>query len=64
MEKYDHKQVEAKQQQRWWDADIDKVGSDPNKPKSYILDMFPYPSGEGLHVGRSEEHTSELQSQR
>lgn len=51
MEKYDHKSVEAKQQQKWWDADIDKVGSDPSKTKCYVLDMFPYPSGEGLHVG-------------
>ena len=48
---YDHKRVEKKWQQYWADNKTYRTTEDPNKPKFYALDMFPYPSGQGLHVG-------------
>ena len=48
---YDHKHIEQKWQ-AYWDAEKTfKVTEDPEKLKYYVLDMFPYPSGAGLHVG-------------
>ena len=48
---YNFKDIEAKWQQRWRDDHTYKVEVDPSRPKFYVLDMFPYPSGAGLHVG-------------
>ena len=48
---YDHKKIESKWQREWEKADVYKTKEDPTKQKCYVLDMFPYPSGEGLHVG-------------
>ena len=45
------KKIEEKWQQKWRDNEVYKVDNDSSKPKYYALDMFPYPSGAGLHVG-------------
>ena len=48
---YNHQDIEKRWQQYWRDNNIYKVDVDSSRPKFYVLDMFPYPSGAGLHVG-------------
>ena len=45
---YNHKEIEKKWRHNW---DVNPINADKTKPKYYCLDMFPYPSGSGLHVG-------------
>ncbi|MFY0592677.1 leucine--tRNA ligase [Roseivirga sp.] len=51
MADYNHRNIEPKWQRFWNDNDTFKASKDTAKPKFYALDMFPYPSGAGLHVG-------------
>ena len=48
---YNHKDIEGRIHRYWADKDIYRVSIDSSRPKFYVLDMFPYPSGAGLHVG-------------
>ncbi len=55
---YDHRTVEPKWQARWKEARLHRTPDAPGRPKYYVLDMFPYPSGAGLHVGHPEGYTA------
>ena len=48
---YNFREIEKKWQQNWKDSHAYKVSNDSPKPSFYVLDMFPYPSGAGGHVG-------------
>ena len=48
---YNFKEIESRWRKQWAELKTYKVAEDPSKPKYYVLNMFPYPSGAGLHVG-------------
>ncbi len=58
IEKYDHKVIEPKWQKAWEEAGIFHAESNSTKPKYYTLIEFPYPSGQGLHVGHPRSYTA------
>ena len=55
---YEPKKIEPKWQQFWLKNQVFRAEIDLTKPKYYALDMFPYPSGDGLHVGHPEGYTA------
>jgi len=55
---YDPATIEPKWQRRWLESKTFSVKVDPSRPKYYVLDMFPYPSGAGLHVGHPKGYTA------
>jgi leucyl-tRNA synthetase len=56
--KFPHIEVERKWMERWVEDKLFKAHDDSSKPKFYVLDMYPYPSGAGLHVGHVEGYTA------
>jgi leucyl-tRNA synthetase len=55
---YEHRIIEPKWQARWRETGLHRTTFDSKRPKFYALDMFPYPSGAGLHVGHCEGYTA------
>jgi leucyl-tRNA synthetase len=55
---FDHRLLDAKWQQFWKEHDTFRTSADRDRPKYYVLDMFPYPSGSGLHVGHPKGYTA------
>lgn len=55
---YDFKSIEAKWQKHWEENETFKAGTDKSKPKCFLLVEFPYPSGQGLHVGHPRSYTA------
>ncbi|MES2857448.1 MAG: class I tRNA ligase family protein, partial [Bdellovibrionota bacterium] len=54
---YDHKEIDERWQKKWEGAKVYKAEDQSSKPKYYALDMFPYPSGAGLHIGHMASYT-------
>lgn len=55
---FDHNKIEQKWQKKWEEEKTFKTSEEYDKRKFYALDMFPYPSGAGLHVGHPEGYTA------
>jgi leucyl-tRNA synthetase len=58
MDKYEPGRIEPKWQKKWVEAGLYQTEEKPGREKFYILDMFPYPSGDGLHMGHTESYTA------